>query len=121
MAGDNLAVGKAVFRNGKRDNRRAVTRHEVAPAWDDAPRRLFGKAGETRGFQHVAGLLRRLKHRRGGGYIVEERSDFLLHLNHSSDRRATIAAIASTLLKFSGMISVAGMEISNSSFSAPMS
>ena len=34
---------------------------------------------------------------------------------------ATIAAIASTLLKFSGMISVAGMEISNSSFSAPMS
>ena len=55
------------------------------------------------------------------GDIIKKGSDFLLHGHHSSDRRATIAAIASTLLKFSGMISVAGMEMSNSSFSAPMS
>ena len=41
--------------------------------------------------------------------------------NYSDASRFTMAAIASTLLKLSGMISVAGMEMSNSSFSAPMS
>ena len=115
-------IGIPVLRlSGEGDERRAVARDIIAPAGENLPSLVLAQTGEARRVQHVAGLLRRLKHRRGGGYIVEERSDFLLHLNHSSDRRATIAAIASTLLKFSGMISVAGMEISNSSFSAPMS
>ncbi len=108
-------IGIPVLRlSGEGDERRAVARDIIAPAGENLPSFVLAQTGEARRIQHVAGLLRRLKHRRGMGDKIEKMCYFLLHMfallllgktrNHRNHRVHAVEVLRNDLGRGDGQV-----------------